>query len=189
MEAQRQLMHVHEGLVGELAHRILPDACKQGVAQLVEPPLRQPGDIIGQHQHHRRQKRCRDVTRCIELIVERIRRQLEGIRHAQKHDLRQNQKQRGHANPTLQIRPVRWPDIGPQIADRFERIARISGNKFLLFGQVACLSRADDDRLAQEGRWADCGSLMTPVMQVKPGRSIIVTDPPPGSTLPILNRA
>ena len=41
MEAQRQLVHVHEGAVGELAHRILADAGEQRVAQLVEAGLQQ----------------------------------------------------------------------------------------------------------------------------------------------------
>ncbi len=57
MEAQRELVHVHEGPVGELAHRMLADARKEGVAQLVEAELDQPGEVIGDDQRDRRRRR------------------------------------------------------------------------------------------------------------------------------------
>ncbi len=51
MEAQRQVVHVHEGAEGELAHRVLADTGKQRVAQLVEAHLCDAQHIVGDHQH------------------------------------------------------------------------------------------------------------------------------------------
>ncbi len=63
MEAQRQLVHVDEGAVGELAHRMLADPREQRVAQLVEAELHDPHHIVGDDQHHRREQEIRQRRR------------------------------------------------------------------------------------------------------------------------------
>ncbi len=61
MEAERKLVHMHEGFIGKLTHRILADTGKQRIAKLIEPRLNNLGRIIGEHQHDRAGKDQRNV--------------------------------------------------------------------------------------------------------------------------------
>ena len=53
VEAERQIVEVHEGAVGELPDRVLPDAREERVAELGEAGRDEAPDIVGEHQHHR----------------------------------------------------------------------------------------------------------------------------------------
>ena len=55
-------MQMHEGAEREDAHRILADARKQRVAQLAEAALHDADDIVGDHQHHRREHEGRQAA-------------------------------------------------------------------------------------------------------------------------------
>jgi CHASE3 domain sensor protein len=52
VEAERQLMQVLEGLVGELADGVLADRGKEHVAQLLEAGVDDVADDISKHQNH-----------------------------------------------------------------------------------------------------------------------------------------
>ncbi|MNL38623.1 hypothetical protein D3C87_1608510 [compost metagenome] len=132
MKAQRQLVHVHEGLVGELPDRMLADAGKQCVAQLVEPRLQQAREVVGKHQHDRAAQELRQEAQRIRLVVQRVRRPFEEIGNEDQDDLGNHQDDRRPDDPKLQIGPVGRPHIGPQIDDGAKRIARIGGNRLRL---------------------------------------------------------
>ena len=51
--AERQLVHVDEGLVGELADRVLADLGEQRVAEVVEDVHQDAADAVGDDQHDR----------------------------------------------------------------------------------------------------------------------------------------
>ena len=54
VEAQRQLVQVPEGAVGELAHRVLADRGEQHVAQLRQHHHQDAADAIGDDEEQRR---------------------------------------------------------------------------------------------------------------------------------------
>jgi hypothetical protein len=124
VETQRQLVHVNKRLVGKLADRVLADAGKQRIAQLVEAPLANAGHIVGKHQHDRGQRPGRkrpQKSTGVELAVQRIGGELEEVRHQDQHQLGQHQEQECPDDAHLQVRPVRWPHVRPQVADGVQR--------------------------------------------------------------------
>ena len=63
MEAERQIVEVQEGSVGELADGMQPDAREQRVADLGEAGRDEAPDIVGEHQRHRTGNEQRHVGR------------------------------------------------------------------------------------------------------------------------------
>ena len=122
MEAQRQLVHVHEGLEGELAHRILADAGKQRVAQLVERQLDQPRQVIGDDQRDGAGQQRRKTGVEIGLAVQRIGRPLEEVGDEQQYELGNEEVNRSPDDPHLEIRATCWPHVGPQIEQRPQEV-------------------------------------------------------------------
>ncbi len=90
MEAQRKPVHVHEGSVSELAHGMLADAGKQRIAQLVEPDLYQPRQIIGDDQSDRTEQEGRNQPCHVQSAVQRIRRPFEKIGDEDQHQFGDN---------------------------------------------------------------------------------------------------
>ena len=138
MEAQRQLMHVDEGAEGELAHRILSDAGKQRVAQLVEAELHQPHDIVGDDQHDWRQQEGRQRRRRLGVTSQRIGRPFEEVGTGNQCQLGDDQKHGRPHHPRPQVGTVGRPHIGPKIAQCLEGRARIGGDGF--FGHFIAFS-------------------------------------------------
>ncbi|MNH98482.1 hypothetical protein D3C73_512040 [compost metagenome] len=132
MEAQRKLVHVHEGLMGKLAHCMLADRGKQGVAQLVQAHLQDAGEIVGDDQNHGAEQEGRKKARHIQLAVQRIGRPFEEIGNREKHQLGEDEEERGPEHPRLEVRTPRGPHIGPQVDECSEWIAVIRGNDLLL---------------------------------------------------------
>lgn len=130
METQRKPVHVHEGTIGELAHRMLADAGKQQIAQLVEPDLDQPRQIIGDDQRHRAEQEGRNQPCHVELAVQRIRRPFEEIGNRDQHQLGDDEEHGCPDHPHLQVPPALWPHIGPEIDQGLGRIAGIRRNGF-----------------------------------------------------------
>ena len=122
MEAQRQFVHVDEGDVGELAHRMHRDAGEDAVAKLRQY----------RHQHAHRavacghqQGRCDQPQRPVRRFdgrgaraVERVDRPFEGERHDQRRELRDQQQHHRPDHAHLQVRAIARPDIGPQMYQR-----------------------------------------------------------------------
>ena len=125
MKAQRQLVQVDEGAVGELADRVLPDAREERVAQLVQRGGDDAPDIVGEHQHHRPGNERRHVGGRPALAGQRIGRPFEEIGHEHGDDLGGDERQEGDQHAPLQVRPVGRPHIGPEVPERRERAAAI----------------------------------------------------------------
>ncbi|ENT06717.1 hypothetical protein C038_00381 [Brucella sp. 63/311] len=122
-------MHMHKGLVGKLAHRILANTGKKCVTKLVEASLHDFRRIIGQHQHDRADQNDRNIIRRMKLAVQRIGHPFEEIGYEDQHNLGQNQIECGPDHAHSQVRPVGRPHVGPQISQCFQRLAGFGRNR------------------------------------------------------------
>ena len=122
MKAQRQFMHVDEGEVSELAHRMHRHARKNAVA-----PLRQHrhqhahGAVACGHHQRRGDQPQRPVRRLHRRAVgagQRVDRPFEGERHRQRRELGDQQQHHRPDHAHLQIGAIAGPDIGPQMHQR-----------------------------------------------------------------------
>ena len=124
--AQRQIVHVHEGLVGEVAHRVLADAGEQRVAQVVEHVHQDAADAVGDDQHDGNgdERREADGERAAAAgggrRGERVGRPFVGVGHQNGDELGGDQDAERQNHPELEVRPVARPHVGPQVAQRRE---------------------------------------------------------------------
>ena len=150
MEAQRQLVHVDEGLVGELADRMLADAGKQCVTQLVEANLQDPGEIIEDDKRDGAEQEGRQKTCHIDPAIQRIGRPFEEIGDEDQDKLRDDQEDGGPDHPHLQIEAVGRPHVGPEVDQGLHWVAVVGRYCFLLrlshprTLSLACRSKSGD---------------------------------------------
>ncbi len=118
-------MHVHEGLVGKLAHRVLTNAGEERIPKLVEADLDNAGDVIGDDQRNRTQQEDGQQPRHIDLAIQCIGRPFEEIGNGDQHQLGNEEEEGGPDHPHLQIGSALGPHIGPQVDNGLHRIAGI----------------------------------------------------------------
>ena len=135
VKAQRQRVHVDERLVGQLADRILPDAGKQGVAQLRETPHDEARHVVGDdhhdggHQHHGNPEHVRLQP------VQRVGGVFEEERDDRGNQLGDNQKESRPENAGFQVRPLGGPEVWPQAADGRDGGSVAGGRVGVFIGQ------------------------------------------------------
>ncbi|MNL33594.1 hypothetical protein D3C87_1555160 [compost metagenome] len=156
METQGKPVHVHKGSVGELAHGMLADAGKQRIAQLVEPDLYQPRQIIGDDKRDSTEQEGRNQPDHVQLAVQRIRCPFEEIGNEDQHQLGDNEKRRRPDHPHFQVKAAFRPHIGPEVDEGLRGIAGIRRNGFFLGGHhlLRALPEADSRAAALESRRA-----------------------------------
>ncbi len=117
VEAQRQLVHMHEGAVGEPAHRVHRHLGEHAVARLLEQRHQDAHAAIGNghgdgHGNHPsepiRGRRAAGTGK-------RIGRPFECEGNRDRRELGCQQQRHGAKHPQLQVAAVGWPDIGPQM--------------------------------------------------------------------------
>ena len=117
MKAQRQLVQVHKHFDGETPHRIHRHSGKQGVARLGEECHQDAQQAVDNSQCNWRGKDQGQGNVLDRRIPDqRVSRPFEGIGHAQIDEFRHQQQCQRAKHPQLQVRPVTWPQIRPQIA-------------------------------------------------------------------------
>ena len=157
--AQRQLVHVHEGLVGEVTDGMLADAGKERVAQVVEQVHQDAADAIGDDQHdgngeqHRQTNRERPVAAGGGRLGQRVGRPFVGVGHEHGDELGGNEHAQRHHDPALQVRPVARPHIGPHVAERREH-GFLHGGASRRCGFAAGSSHGAGSTGASAPRWA-----------------------------------
>ncbi len=118
--AQRQVVHVDEGLIGEIADGVLADAGEERVAQVVEHVHQDAADAVGDDQHDRNgdEHRQADCERAAAgaWLGQRVGRPFVGVGHQHGDNLGGDQNGQRQHDAELQVRPVARPHIGPQIA-------------------------------------------------------------------------
>ena len=118
MKAQRQTMHMLEGLVSEPSDRVHRHCSEQGVTHLREKRHQRPREPIdeGQHDgnaHHPPVRLSGDDG-----WRDRIGRPFEGIGNCDGHQLGQHQHQSCPDDPHSEISAIFRPEIGPKTAHR-----------------------------------------------------------------------
>ena len=118
MKAQRQFMHVDEGEIGELAHRVHRHPRKNSVAPLRQDCHQHAQAAIAQGHDQRRgdqpQLPVRRLHRSGIRAGQGVDRPFERERHRDGRKLGAEQHQRRPHHPPLQVAPVRRPYIRPQ---------------------------------------------------------------------------
>ena len=114
MKAQREVVHMPEGLGGEHARGMLPDMREEHVPQLHEADHRQARHAIGDDQS---QGHSRDLKRLVRRVGlgkrgERVHGRPISQRHCDCDNLRRDQRRRRQHEPHLQIGPSLRPDKG-----------------------------------------------------------------------------
>ena len=178
VEAQRQVMHVHERFVRELAHRILPDAGKKRVAQLVKPSLKQAHQIVGddkcrRHQQEIRQRRWRRMV-----AGQCVGRPFEEIGYGNQHQLGNDEIDGRPDDTRAQIAALRRPHIGLQVEQGPQSRAGGRRNRFVSQCFLPCVppfprSAAGGD-FGTYGCWVVPAQapVASPVVQQEAARSV-----------------
>ena len=131
MEAQRQLVHVHEGAVGEPAHRVHRHLGEHAVAQLRQRRHQDAHAAVGDRHRDRRGERPdqpvggRDRRGAV--AGERVGRPFEGEGHRDGRELGRKQQHHGAEHAQLQVAAVGRPDVGPQVDDGRQQRAAVRG--------------------------------------------------------------
>ncbi len=140
--AQRQFVHVHEGLVGEVAHGMLADASKERVAQVVEHVHEHAADAVGDDQHdgngdqHRQADGKRPVAAGSRRLGQRIGCPFVGVGHQDGDELGSDEHAQRQNDPELEVGPVARPHVGPHVAERGEHRFLPDGDGFRLGGVI-----------------------------------------------------
>jgi hypothetical protein len=126
MKAQRELVHVLEGAIGEPAHRVHRDLGEDAVARLREHRHEDAHPAVGNGERDRSRERpdepCGGQDRRTPLPGERVGRPFEGERHDDGGKLGGEQQRHRRGDAQLEIAAVRRPDVRPQPAhDREQR--------------------------------------------------------------------
>ena len=142
MKAQRELVHVLEGAVGEPPYRVHGDLGEDAVAHLGEHRHQDARPAIGNgHEDWGRERPnepCRRRDRRAPLAGQRVGSPLEGEGHGDGGELGGEQQQHRHGDAKLEVAAVRRPDVGPQpVHDRKQRAAAVGGHfAFQCFGRA-----------------------------------------------------
>ena len=128
VEAQREPMHVLEGLHRELAHRVHGDLGEEAVANLAQErhgDARQPVECREQERRPPQpgtRRHCRFAPLpCLDRRCdgdERVGRPLERVGRQHRHELRDDEKPERHEDAALQIGPAVRPQIGAKLYKR-----------------------------------------------------------------------
>ena len=157
--AQRQIVHVLEGLVGEVAHGVLADAGEERVAQVVEHVDEDAADAVGDDQHdgngdqHRQTNRERPAAAGGGRAGQRVGRPFVGVGHQNGDELGGNEHAERHNHPALQVRPIARPHVGPHVAERREH-GFLHGGARRRCGFAAGSSHGAGSAGASAPRWA-----------------------------------
>ena len=132
MEAERELVHVLEGAVGEPAHRVHRHLRENTVAHLGEHRHQDAHAAIRDGHEDRRGEHPEQPGgrghRCAVLPGERIGRPFEGERHRDGRELGGQQKHHRSGDAKLEIAPIGRPEIGPQPTHDGEQRAALGGH-------------------------------------------------------------
>ena len=132
MEAQRELMHVHESAIGKPAHRIHRHLGEQSVTQLRQRRHQDAHATIGNRHGDRRGHRPQQPVRCRDrrgaVTGERVGCPFVREGHRDGRELCGQQQDHGPDHPGLQVATVGRPDIGPEMDEGREQRAAVGGD-------------------------------------------------------------